>query len=78
MLGKHKLNGSNNQVTVHKRPFVEDFLKDMSGHFDLILFTASQKPYASKVIKIIDPADKFFKLKLFRDNCIDTKNMVRH
>lgn len=31
----------NFEVSVHKRPFVEDFLRDMSIYFDLVLFTAS-------------------------------------
>lgn len=64
------------QVRVYKRPFVEDFLRDMSQYFDLVLFTASQKEYATKAIALFDPRNQFFKLRLFRTSCIDTRHGV--
>lgn len=46
-------------------------------HYTLILFTGSERNYGEKVANIIDPTNKYFSYKLFRDNCVKTKNKVR-
>ena len=42
----------------------------------MILFTAADKIYAEKVLKIIDEKNEFFILKFFRKNCVLINNMV--
>lgn len=63
------------QFGLFVRPLLNEFLEFASKNFNLILFTASQKCYADPILKIIDPHDKYFKIKLFRHNCIEFKNL---
>jgi Dullard-like phosphatase family protein len=51
------------------RPYTNEFLQYASEHFNLVLFTAGLKDYADAIIDHIDPEDKFFKLRLYRDSC---------
>lgn len=46
-------------------PFIFQFLEEVSKIFNLILFTASEAPYAEEVLKIIDPENKLFIIKLY-------------
>jgi CTD small phosphatase-like protein 2 len=41
----------------------------MSEIYELIIFTASQKPYADKVISLIDPKKRISHV-LYRDHCL--------
>lgn len=64
-------------MKIFKRPFVYQFLDEMSKYYNLVLFTASQRTYAEKIIRILDPDDKYFKDNcLYRDSCIQTNNKV--
>lgn len=58
------------KVNVFKRPGVIQFLEKMSEDFQLVLFTASVKDYADAVISVIDPENKLFDLRLYRESCI--------
>jgi RNA polymerase II subunit A small phosphatase-like protein len=46
------------------RPGVNQFMKELSIHFELILFTASVKEYADWILDQIDP-EKYFKTRLY-------------
>ena len=58
------------------RPFLNEFLEKMNENFDLGIFTAALKNYAEAVLKIIDPSEKYFKIKLYRDSCINVKDKI--
>lgn len=45
--------------------------------YTLVLFTASTKEYADKILTYLDVSPQIFKLKLYRDNCVKTKNRVK-
>lgn len=65
-------------MKINIRPFVYQFLEEMKKYYNIVLFTASQKNYAEKIIKILDPEKKYFKENcLYRDSCIQTKNNVK-
>lgn len=51
-------------VYVRIRPYAEEFLRQMSENFEIVIFTASIAAYADKVIDLIDP-DKTVKYRLF-------------
>ena len=51
-----KFNVNNKPYTIYviKRPFVDEFLYEMSLCYDIIIFTASLKEYTTSLIPIID------------------------
>ena len=69
-----KLNGFNRTVYVFKRPYVDQFLQEMSNIFEIVTFTASLSQYAGP---LLDELDKFHTVshRLFRENCISQKGI---
>ena len=52
------------------RPGLYEFLDYASQNFDLAVFTASDQEYADAIINYIEKDKKYFKLRLYRNNCI--------
>lgn len=51
------------------RPGAYEFLKNLSIHYDIILFTASIKEYADPVMDKLDPM-RFAIGRMFREHCV--------
>ena len=52
------------------RPGLYDFLDFAYENFDLVVFTASDQNYADAIINYIEKDKQYFKLRLYRNNCI--------
>ncbi|XWS19753.1 hypothetical protein CRYUN_Cryun31cG0044000 [Craigia yunnanensis] len=53
---------------VLKRPGVDEFLEMISKKYEVVVFTAGQKEYASKVLDTLDPKG-FISHRFYRDSC---------
>ena len=52
------------------RPGLYEFLDYASENFDLVIFTASDQDYADTIINYIEKDKKYFKMRLYRNNCL--------
>ena len=60
-------------VYVLKRPYIKEFLNKMSKIFNIYIFTASIKEYASPLLLKLDE-NRLISKKLFRENCTLSKD----
>jgi len=63
------LNGRSTLYHVYKRPFVDYFLRKVSGWYTLVIFTASMQEYADPVIDWLDGGRGLFSRRFFRESC---------
>ena len=64
------LNGDVYTIFVWIRPGALTFLEQMSRHYEIVIFTASQKVYAETLLNILDHERRFIRHRLFRDSCV--------
>lgn len=58
------------KVGLNIRPYARELLSIISKEFEVVLFTASHKCYADKVINLLDPMRTMIHHRLYRNNCI--------
>ena len=63
-------------IDVFFRPYLKEFLKEVSDFFDLAIFTAAMKGYADIILDYIDPKNEFFQFRLYRNACIPIQQRV--
>ncbi|KAK4794011.1 hypothetical protein SAY86_012005 [Trapa natans] len=63
------INGERLNFYVLKRPGVDRFLRAISQSFEVVIFTAGLKEYASLVLDRLDPTGAMISHRLYRDSC---------
>lgn len=63
------INGESMNFYVLKRPGVDRFLRTISERFEVVVFTAGLKEYASLVLDRLDPTGEMISYRLYRDSC---------
>ena len=61
--------GEDRLLYVLKRPYVDEFLSELSNLYEIIIFTASIPEYANPVLDLLDK-HKCIKYRLFREHCV--------
>lgn len=59
---------------VNKRPFCDEFLRNVSQWYNLIVFTASVQAYADPMIDWLEREGKYFSQRFYRQHCTQTSN----
>ena len=64
------------ELGVYLRTGVRQFLSFLSYHFNVAIFTASEKDYADAIIRYLDPNKTIFKFSLYRTHCINVNDLI--
>ena len=59
----------NHSVFVLKRPGVDEFMKRVGEHCEIVIYTASLRKYADPLLDKLD-VHKVIDKRLFRENCV--------
>jgi hypothetical protein len=57
--------GTNN---IYLRPFLKDFLQNISEFYELLVFSSGIRSYADQIIDFIEKEEKYFAYRLYREN----------
>jgi CTD small phosphatase-like protein 2 len=67
---KIRLNDILYNIYVYYRPGLLSFLNSVCNIYEVVIFTASMKPYAEQVLKALDPYNRL-KYRFYRDCCTE-------
>ncbi|KAJ0065640.1 hypothetical protein NL108_014757, partial [Boleophthalmus pectinirostris] len=51
------------------RPFVKEFLQEVSKNYELFIYTCAKREYAENILDVLDPHRKLFRHRLYQDDC---------
>ena len=72
------VNFNNQQHIVNvQRPYLMEFMEFAARHFEVVVFTASQKVYAERLLNKIDPDSVLIEHRLYRDACVLVENYMK-
>jgi TFIIF-interacting CTD phosphatase-like protein len=60
--------------TFATRPFAKNFIRNMSKHWELVVFTAGLKDYADTILNELDPTG-YITRRFYRDSCTYTEGV---
>eukprot|EP00898_Chlorokybus_atmophyticus_P007196 jgi/Chlat1/7478/Chrsp6S07478 len=63
-------NNQEHNVYVRRRPGLDEFMQRVSQLFEVVVFTASQRMYAERLLNILDPNRTLIRHRIFRDSCV--------
>ena len=61
-------------IGINIRPYWKECLDRIKNIYNIIIFTASHKAYSDAVLNYLDPDNKYFKYRLYRDSCVQYKS----
>ncbi|CAD8046875.1 unnamed protein product [Paramecium sonneborni] len=64
------------EICFNIRPHCQQMLKVLSQFYELILFTASYKEYADKILEYIDPKQTLFSYRFYRESCLELEEGI--
>ena len=62
------------RVLAVERPGLREFLQQLKGFADVVLFTAGLQSFAAPIVRRIDPSGELFDRVLYRDSTVDVGN----
>jgi len=65
-------NGEVVEAGINIRPYAIEILRELSQHYEIMVFTASHSCYANVVLDYLDPHEEFIHHRLFRESCVVT------
>mmetsp|Transcript_3598 Transcript_3598/g.10058 ORF Transcript_3598/g.10058 Transcript_3598/m.10058 type:complete len:448 (-) Transcript_3598:125-1468(-) len=67
---KVHFNNQEHVIHVKQRPHLHEFMKSVAELFEVVVFTASQRVYAEKLLNVIDPNRNLIKHRIYRESCV--------
>ena len=74
---EYEYGGQMHTVYTNQRPHLTQFLEKYSERFDFDIFTAAMACYADPVLDTLDPEQKFFSKRYYRDSCPEWHNYAK-
>jgi CTD small phosphatase-like protein 2 len=66
-----RANGIPYDIYVKVRPFFYHFMKKVHKKFEVVVFTASQRVYAERLLDLLDPKRQYIRHRLYRETCVN-------
>ena len=60
-------------IGINIRPYLKELLDKIKDIYNIVIFTASHQSYSDAVLNYLDPEDKYFHYRLYRDSCVQYK-----
>ena len=57
-------------IGINIRPHLTELLDKIKDIYNIVIFTASHRSYSDAVLNYLDPENKYFHYRLYRDSCV--------